>query len=137
MLHHDAVIIVPLFEALQVQGFITSPAHQPCFTLFLQSVITVYAVKLLVVNDGHDTSTDHKFSSAVLVTLAALLRRLAVHVTQKHLRYLDDELASGQLLSVDSSVPEITLVQSVCIQHGVVEDPEKQCMLPLDSFALR
>ena len=94
-------------------------------------------VQLLVVNDGHDTPTDHKFSSAVLVTLAALLRRLALHVTQKHLRYLDDELASGQLLSVDSSVPEITLVQSVSIQHGVVEDPEKQCMPPLDSFALR
>ena len=63
-------------------------------------------VKLLVVNDGHDISTDHKFSSAVLDTLAALLRRLALHVTQKHLRYLDDELESGQLLSVDSSVPD-------------------------------
>ena len=94
-------------------------------------------VQLLVVNDGHDTSTDHKFSSAVLVTLAALLRRLALHVTQKHLRYLDDEPASGQLLSVDSSVSEIILVQSLSIQHGVVEDPEKQCMPPLDSFALR
>ena len=94
-------------------------------------------VKLVVLNDGHDTSTDHKFSSAVLVTLAALLRRLALHVTQKRLRYLDDELASGQLLSGDSGVPEITLVQSVSIQHGVVEDPEKQRMPPLDSFALR
>ena len=94
-------------------------------------------VQLLVVNDGHGTPTHHRFSSAVLVTLAALLRQLALHVTQKHLRYLDDELASGQLLSVDPSVPEITLVQSVSIQHGVVEDPEKQGMRPLDSFALR
>ena len=55
-------------------------------------------VQLLVVNDGHDIPTEHRFSSAVLVTLAALLRRLALHVTQKHLRYLDYELASGQLL---------------------------------------
>ena len=94
-------------------------------------------VQLLVVNDGHGTPTEHRFSSAVLVTLAALLRRLALHVTQKHLRYLDDEPASSQLLSVDSSVREITLVQSVSIQHGVVEDPEKQRMPPLDSFALR
>ena len=73
LLHHDAVIIVPLFEALQVQGLTTSPAHQPCFTLFLQSVITIDTVKLLVLNDGHDTSTVHRLSSAVLVTLAALL----------------------------------------------------------------
>ena len=94
------------------------------------------AVKLLVLNDGHDTPTDHRFSSAILVTSPPLLRRLALHVTQKHLRYLDDELASGQLLSIDSSVPEITLVQSVSIQHGVVEDPEKQRMPPLHSFAL-
>ena len=94
------------------------------------------AVTLLVVNDGHDTPTEHRFSSAVLVTLA-FLRRLALHETQKHLRYLDDELASGQLLSVDSSVPEITLVQGVSIQHGVVEDPEKQRMPPLHSFTLR
>ena len=94
------------------------------------------AVELLVLNGGHDTSTDHMFSSAVLVTLVALLRRLALYMTQKHLRYVDDELASGQLLSIDPSVPEITLVQSVSIQHGVVEDPEKKRVPPLHSFVL-
>ena len=121
----EAVDVQVIFTSLaHVQGFMTSPAHQPCFTLFLQSVITMDTVKLLV-RDGHGTSTDHKFSSAVLVTSPPLLRRLALHVTQKHLRYLDDELASGQLLSVDSSVPEITLVQSVSIQHGVVEGSRK------------
>ena len=132
----DAVNTVPFSEALEVQGFITPSAHHPCFTLFLRNVMTMDTVQLLVPHDGHDAPTEHRFSSAVLVTLAPLLRRLALHVTQKHLRYLDDELASGQLLFGESSVPEITLIQSVSIQHGVVENPEKQRMPPLQSFAL-
>ena len=101
LLHQNTVILMPLFEATYVQGFITSLTSKLHLQLFLQSVVAVDAVELLVLNDGHDTPTDHSFSSAVLITLAALLRRLALHVTQKHLRYLDDELASGQLLSVD------------------------------------
>ena len=72
MSHHNTVILMPLFEAVDVQGLITSLAHHPCFQLFLQSMVAEDAVTLLV-RDGHDTSTDHKFSSAVLVTLAALL----------------------------------------------------------------
>ena len=70
----DAVVTVPLFEAIEVQGFITSPAYHPRFTLFLQSVIAVYAVQLLVLNNGHETSTEHRFFSAILVTLALGLK---------------------------------------------------------------
>ena len=91
----------------------------------------MYIVQLLVQTNWHDTPTDTRFFSAVLVTLAPLLRRLALHMTKKHLRYLDDELESGQPLSRDSSVPEITLVQSESIPHRIVEDPEKYCALQL------
>ena len=85
------VILVPLFEADDVQGFITSLTHDPRFELFLQSVVAVDAVTLLV-RHGHGTSTNHRLSSAVLVTSPPPLRRLALHVTQKYLRYLDDKL---------------------------------------------
>ena len=85
------VILVPLFEAVDVHGFITSLAHHPRFELFLQSVVAVDAVTLLV-RHGHGTSTNHRLSSAVLVTSPPPLRRLALHVTQKYLRYLDDKL---------------------------------------------
>ena len=44
--------------------------------LFLQGVVALDAVKLPVQRDGHGTSTDHKFPSAVLVILPPLLRWL-------------------------------------------------------------
>jgi len=124
--HIEAVIVVPLFEATYVQGFITALTSYLHLNLLIQGVVAVDAVKLLGQKNGHGTSTDHRFSSAIFVTSPPLLRRLALHVTQKFLRYLDDELASGQLLFGESSVPEITLVQSVNVQHGVVKDPSRK-----------
>ena len=76
-----------------MQGFITSLAHQPRFTLFLHSVVAVDALTLLVSRSGHYTPTDHRFSSAVFVSAPPLLQRLALRVTQKHLRHFESRAA--------------------------------------------
>lgn len=89
-------------------------------------VVAVDAVKLLVQRDGHGTPTDHRFSLADLVTLPPLLRRLALHVTQKHLRYLDDKLYVDKQSTLHKLVYVLELVNhsyritSICFVPAVI-----------------